>query len=79
MAGMEGIIRPFAEKDVTPLRIYQSGARSVAPVRLAIGAVGGTKTFSFSGSASMSSRMAAVHTERTTPIFDMTIGDLARE
>lgn len=79
MAGMEGIIRPFTEKQVSPVPIYQNGARSTAPVRLSIGAVGGTKTFSFSGSSSLSSYMAAVHTERTTPIFDMTTGDLAKE
>lgn len=76
MPGLEGIIRPFAEKSVSPVPIHQQGANSVAPVRLAVGLVGGSKTFSYSGSSTLSSYMAAVHTEKTSRAFDMATGEL---
>jgi hypothetical protein len=79
MAGMEGIIRPFVGQQVAPIPIHQPGGRNVPPIRLAIGIVGGTTTFSYSGSSSLSNYMAAVHTERASPVFDMTTGDLTKE
>lgn len=78
MPGMEGIIRPFIGKDVTPQSIHQPGGRSAPPVRLAIGIIGGTKTFSYSGSSSLSSYMMAVNTEQASTNFDMSTGDLKR-
>lgn len=77
MAGLEGIIRPFVGTGVSPVAIKTPGAGSAPPVRLAIGQKGGTKTFSYSGSSSVSSYMAAVHTEKVSKAFDMTTGSLA--
>lgn len=78
MAGMEGVIRPFVGSSVSPIPIHHPGAQAAPPVRLAIGDVGGTKTFSYSGSSSLSSYMAAVHTEKPSAAFDMTTGELRR-
>lgn len=78
MAGMEGVIRPFVGSSVAPTPIHRPGAASAPPVRFAIGEVGGTKTFSYSGSSSLSSYMAAVHTEKTSTAFDMSTGELKR-
>ncbi len=77
MAGLEPIIRPFVGEDVTPSKFIPGTSQSAPPVRLSIGVIGGTKTFAFSSSSSLSSYMAAVHTEKTTDIFDMTTGKLA--
>lgn len=77
MAGLEGIIRPFVGQQVGPTAIHQSGAVNIPPVRLVVGLVGGNKTFGFSGSSSLSSYMAAVHTEKPSSAFDMTTGQLA--
>lgn len=76
MAGLEGVIRPFVGHSVAPIPIHRAGARNVPPVRFSIGEVGGTKTFSYSGSSSLSSYMAAVNTEKTSTAFDMTTGQL---
>lgn len=76
MAGLEGIIRPFIGRDVSPVAIKTPGAVSAPPVRLTIGLKGGTKTFSYSGNSSLSSYMAAVHTEKPSTVFDMTTGKL---
>lgn len=78
MAGLEGIIRPFVGRDVTPRTVIQPGGRSSPPVRLAVGIVGGTKTFSYSGSSSLSSYMMAVNTEKPVTNYDMATGDLKR-
>lgn len=78
MAGLEGVIRPFVGRSVSPIPIHRAGAKNVPPVRFSIGEIGGTKTFSYSGNSSLSSYMAAVHTEAPTSIFDMTTGKLAK-
>ena len=75
---METIIRPFVGGGVDPQRFIPGSAASAPPVRLAVGLVGGTKTFSFSNSTSLSSYMAAVHTEKTSDAFDMSTGKLAQ-
>jgi hypothetical protein len=77
MPGMEAIVRPFVGQDVTPTREFVPGGASAPPVRLAIGLIGGNKTFSFTGSSSLSSYMATVNTEKTSTAFDMTTGELA--
>lgn len=71
---LEQIVRPFVGEDVTPKKEFTQGGQSSSMVRLAIGTVGGTKTFSFSGSSTLSSYMAAVHTEKPSDAFDMTTG-----
>lgn len=76
MAGLEGIIRPFVGRDVSPVAIKTPGARSAPPVRLALGLKGGTKTFSYSGNSTLSSYMAQVHTEKPSTAFDMSTGKL---
>ena len=77
MAGLEGIIRPFVGNSVAPTPFHPGNSASAPPVRFAIGIVGGTKTFGFSNSSSLSSYMAAVHTEKSSDAFDMTTGQLA--
>lgn len=78
MAGLEPIIRPFVGDSVAPTPFHPgSNPTSAPPVRLNIGIVGGSKTFAFSNSVTLSSYMAAVHKEKSTPIFDMTTGKLA--
>lgn len=74
MARMETIIRPFVGESAAPTRVFAPGGRSAPPVHLTVGLRGGTKTFSFSGSSSMSSYMAAVHTEKSVDAFDMETG-----
>lgn len=73
---MEGLIRPFVSPDVTPSRVLVPGGSPITPVRLVIGNQGGTKTFSYSGSATLSSYMANVHTEKPSDAFDMSTGEL---
>lgn len=77
MAGLEGVIRPFVGVQSGPTPFHPAGAVSVPPVRLAVGLVGGNKTFPYSGSSSLSSYMAAVHKEAPSTAFDMTTGKLA--
>lgn len=74
MAGMEGIIRPFVSPGTTPQRLFSNNSKSSPPVHFSIGLRGGNKTFSFSGSSSISSYMAAVHTEKSVDAFDMETG-----
>jgi len=76
MAGLEGVIRPFMGENTAPTPFHPGNSASAPPVRLSIGLVGGSKTFSFSSSTSMSSYMAAVHSEKPTTVFDMTTGKL---
>lgn len=73
---LETIIRPFVGDPVTPQRYQPANSASAPPVRLAIGIVGGTKTFSFSSTVNLASYMAQVHTETTTDAFDMSTGAL---
>jgi hypothetical protein len=75
---LETIIRPYVGEGVGPQRFIPGQAASSPPVRLSIGIVGGSKTFSFSNSSSLSSYMAAVHTEKASDAFDMVTGKLAQ-
>jgi hypothetical protein len=75
--GLEVVIRPFAEPDNGPTPFHPAGAVNVPPVRLTVGLVGGTKTWAFSMSFTQATKMAAVHTEKTQSVFDMTTGQLA--
>jgi hypothetical protein len=75
---LEVIIRPFAAPDTDPTPFHAAGVSSAPPVRFSIGLVGGNKTFSFSQSSSESSYMAAVHTEASQSIFNMSTGALAQ-
>lgn len=77
MAGLEGIIRPFVGNNVGPTPFHPGSSASAPPVRLAIGIIGGTKSFSFSNSTTLTSYMAAVHTEKPSTSFDMSTGKLA--
>jgi hypothetical protein len=77
MAGLEGVIRPFVGSEVSPRPFHPGQSQSAPPVRLAVGIIGGNKTFPYSGSATTSSYMAAVHTEAKSSAFDMTTGKLA--
>lgn len=61
---LESIVRPFATEDVTPQKYIKPGVIGVPPVRVSVGLKGGTKTFSFSGSSSTSTRIGHKHTEK---------------
>ena len=76
--GIETVIRAFAEPDVAPTPFHPAGAVSAPPVRLSVGLIGGTKTFSYSQSLTMTSYMAQVNTEKPSDAFDMTTGKLAQ-
>jgi hypothetical protein len=78
MAGLEGIIRPFVGKSTAPTPFHGQNSASAPPVRLAVGLVGGSKTFGFSSSVTLTSYMAAVHTEKASTAFDMTTGKLSQ-
>lgn len=78
MAGLEPIIRPFVGDNVGPTPFHPAGAANVPPVRLSVGLVGGSRTFSFSNSSTITSYMASVHTEKPSDAFDMTTGKLAQ-
>lgn len=75
---LETIIRPFVGDPVGPQPFHPGGASNAPPVRLIVGLVGGTKTFAWSHSTSLTSYMAQVHTERPSAAFDMTTGKLAQ-
>lgn len=60
---LEGIIRPFADQDVTPDKYTKPGQGSVPQVRLLIGAVGQVKTLGFSMSATTTFKMGQAHHE----------------
>ena len=77
MAGLEGIIRPFVGEQVGPQPFHPGSSQSAPPVRLSVGLIGGSRTFSYSGNSSSSMYMAAVHTEKSQSIFDMSSGKLA--
>lgn len=78
MAALEPIIRPFVGQDVAPKPFHPSGANNVPAVRFVVGEIGGSKTFAFNNSSTLSSYMAAVHTEKPSTAFDMTTGKLAQ-
>jgi hypothetical protein len=78
MAGLEQVIRPFVGQTSAPTPFHPAGATSAPMVRLAVGLVGGNKTFGWSHSTTLSSYMAAVHTEKASNAFDMTTGKLAQ-
>lgn len=74
MTALEHIIRPFQNRDVTPVPFHKPGAIGTPPVHVAIGMKGGSKTFSFSGSATRTAYMEAVHKESAPSNFDMATG-----
>lgn len=76
MSGLEGVIRPVVGSSSGPTPFHPAGAVGVPPVRLAVGIIGGGTTFPFSGSSTLSSYMAAVHTEAPSSAFDMSTGKL---
>jgi hypothetical protein len=63
MTDLETIVRPFASPDVAPQPFHPAGAVGVAPVRVTIGRKGGTRTFSFSASSTITFRMGNRHKE----------------
>ncbi len=61
---IETIVRPFVGQDITPTRTVKAGQSSVEPVLIMVGRKGGSKTFAWSGSASMTSYLIRIHRER---------------
>ena len=76
MANLEQVIRPVVGDNISPTPFHPFGGSSQPPVRLNIGLVGGNKTFSFSQSATLTSYMANVHTEKASTAFNMETGQL---
>lgn len=74
---LEATIRPFQSPETTATPFHPENGTSAPPVRLQVGIKGGTKTFSWSGASSISTYMAAVHTEKPSSVFDMTTGKLS--
>ena len=78
MPGLEGIIRPFIGQNAAPTPFHPDGVVNAPPVRLTVGAIGGTKTFAWSQSYTLTSYMADVHKEDTSTAFNMATGELAK-
>lgn len=76
--GLEVVIRPFVAPNTGPTPFHAAGTVNVPPVRFTVGLIGGNKTFSYSQSVTITSYMAAVHTEKASDAFDMTTGKLAQ-
>jgi hypothetical protein len=70
----EVIIRPFVGDSAAPTPFHPGGPVSAPPVRLSIGLTGGSKTFGWSQSSTLSSYMAQVNTEKSVTAFDMESG-----
>lgn len=60
---LEGIIRPFADQDVTPSPFTRAGQGSTPMVRLQIGYVGSIKTYSWNVSITQTTKMGQAHHE----------------
>jgi hypothetical protein len=74
---IETIIRPFIGESVTPRAFIKPGGVASAPVRIGpIGLPGGTTTFTFNGSGTNTTYMAAVHKEKNVPSFDYSAGKI---
>lgn len=61
---LEGIVRPFSDRNVFPTPFTKPGAQGSELVRVAIGFQGSIKTMGYSFSATMSSKMGQVHREK---------------
>jgi hypothetical protein len=61
--GIESIVRPFADQNVTPTPFTKPGAGSTPMVRLAIGYTGTIKSVGFSISLTVTTRMSQVYSE----------------
>lgn len=74
-APLEGIFRPFETQDVGPTPFYPPGAVGVPPVRIAIGSIGGTRTFAYQGSLHETFYLGTIRTESAVPnLFDFATG-----
>lgn len=62
---MEGIVRPFADRNVSPTPFTRPGAQQNQMVRVAIGYSGTIKTLSTSFNATMTSKMGQAHREKS--------------
>jgi hypothetical protein len=61
---MEGIVRPFTDRGVTPVPFTKPGAQQNRVVRLAIGYSGSIKTMGSSQSATLTTKMGQIHNEK---------------
>lgn len=69
---IETVVRPFSNPSVTPTPFTNPGAVGVPNVKIQVGAVGGSKTFSFSFSCTSTSYMVRIHREK--PNVDQLMG-----
>ena len=61
---MEPIIRPFIGPGTDPQPFHPAGTIGVPDVHVSIGLKGGTKTFSYSGSSTVGTKMGNAHKEK---------------
>lgn len=62
---LEGIVRPFADRNVFPTPFTKPGTQGSQLVRVAIGFQGSIKTMGYSFSGTISSKMGQVHREQS--------------
>lgn len=63
-APLEGIVRPFTERDVFPSPFTRPGESGAQMVRVAIGFQGSVKTMGYSFSTTATSKMGQAHKEK---------------
>jgi hypothetical protein len=61
---LEGVVRPFADADVTPTKFTRPGAASVPMVHVKVGFTGSVKTASWSVSTTITTKMGQKHVEK---------------
>lgn len=62
-APLEGVVRPFADRNVSPTPFVRPGASGAQQVRVPIGFSGSLKTMGYSFSVTMSMKMGQSHNE----------------
>ena len=61
---IETIVRPSETQDTFPTPFTEPAQPGAAPVRIAVGIKGGSKTFAYSGGYTVNTYMVAVHKEK---------------
>ena len=74
---IEAIVRPFQTENTFPTPFTEENQPGAPPVRIAVGIRGGTKTFAYSGSYTVTTYMMAVHKETNVSTFDYKTGKTA--
>lgn len=75
---LEGIIRPFQDRDVSPSPFTKPGQGSHPMVRVQIGYTGTVKTYSFHVSATVTTKMGQIHKEGA-PDYSQAVGGFLKQ